>query len=347
MQFACASCDRTYDISPRAFGPAHDTRARCPNCKIWLIITRSANEATTTCIDPAVAAAQLSHVRSSSSRIEAAGQAPPGVGPEIASGPAAGVTEQLADPAQPPTAARRPDKASRSNKAPTAPGATVIGPTSGTSQPRPVPTFTQAAAAPSQAAAAQQPSGSVPVAQQSTGSIAAASSPTNRPLFALSPSAPSAAHLNLPPRVRHESGAERLEKGMDMFALPVPVHRATLEKQKRIQVNQMIQDFSVMFRLETTKSNRKQQVAMALALVLIAGGLFWAATEKMAYDAQLDAAKEAKKLTSYWILQSAEAEDVSVLPDAKDPAAKPRTVHTSALARQLFTRTHVAKPVGK
>lgn len=298
MQFTCANCDKTWEISPRAFGPTHDTRTRCPNCKTWLIVTKSGNDATTTVIDPAVAAAQLAFAKSvSSSKVEAVATDPP--------------TTPVA--------------------VPTAPGAT--------------------------AAAATRPSGPVPVA------ASAATAQTNQPMFALSPNAPTAAQLNLPPRVRHESSAHHLttgqrgapgpnprksdvHKGMDMFALPDPVHRTGSAGHKRVEMQQMLQDFSMMFRLETTKSNRKQQIIVVALVLAVAGGLWWAATQKIAYDVQLDAAREAKRLTSHWILQSAEADEVSVLPPDAPPGVvtKPRVVRTSALARQLFYRVHTVRP---
>ncbi|MBM4343628.1 MAG: hypothetical protein FJ100_09660 [Deltaproteobacteria bacterium] len=264
MQFTCTACDRTYDISPRAFGPTHDTRTRCPNCKTWLIVTKSRGDTTTTVIDPEVAAAQALHAKSTSGQI-------------------------------PVSDARRPSSPAQ----PKAPEAKV----------------------------------------------------SVLPAFGLHPQAPT--DTARPAHRQQSSGFERLEKGLDLFSLPDPAVRVAAERTRRVQIGQVLQDFSMMVRLDTVKTDRKRQAIMALVLLAIGAGIYLAAKEKIAYDAGLDAAKEAKKLTVHFIVQSGEGEFVPVLdvlplgatPTAA-PAGRPKQVMLSGLGRQRYYKARTsARPV--
>lgn len=262
MQFTCASCDKTYDISPRAFGPSNDTRTRCPNCKTWLIVTKSRGDATTTVVDPEVAAAQALHAKSTSGQMPVA-------------------------------TARRP---------------------SSTTQAKP----------------AVEPK------------------PSALPAFGLNPQAPNDSQR--PAHRQQSSGSERLDKGMDLFALPDPAVRVAEQRMRRVQIGQGLQDFSMMVRLDTVKTDRKRQAIMVLVLAAIGTGIWFAATEKLAYDAGIDAAKEAKKLTVHFVVQSGEGEFVPVLDVAAlangatptaAPAGRPKQVMMSGLGRQLYYKVRV------
>lgn len=254
MQFSCAACEKTYDISPRAFGVNNDTRTRCPNCKVWLIVTRSKDESTTTVIDPNVAASQESLANSISGKM--------------------------------PVADVRP--------------------------------------------------------KHTTGKTAR---PTHLPEFGLHPSAPTSVDPRAAPSHRHQSsGFVRPEKGFDMFALPDANDRQ--DRNRRQQMAQMLQDFSMMVRMDTAKAGRKRTAVMVLVLAVVGAAIYWAAQKKLAYDAHIDAAKEAKKLTANFVVQSAEGEFVPV-PLAKGATATkagPKEVLSSSLGRQLFDS---AKPKAK
>ncbi len=262
MQFTCASCDKTYDISPRAFGPSNDTRTRCPNCKTWLIVTKSRGDATTTVVDPEVAAAHALHAKSTSGQI-------------------------------PMSDARRP---------------------SSSSQPKP--------------------------AEGKVSSL---------PAFGLNPQAPTDAAR--PAHRQQSSGFERTDnKGMDLFALPDPAVRVAEQRMRRVQIGQVLQDFSMMVRLDTVKTDRKRQVIMVLVLAAIGVGIWFAAQEKLAYDAGVDATKEAKKLTVHFVVQSGEGEFVPILDVAAPaqgatptaaPAGRPKQVMMSGLGRQLYYKVRM------
>ncbi|MSQ82568.1 MAG: hypothetical protein EXR77_06575 [Myxococcales bacterium] len=278
MEFSCAACDKTYAISPRAFGPLHDTRTRCPNCKTWLIITRSPDESTTAVIDPAVAASQQSLADSISGQLPFADARRPSTSghPQVQRLPSSSRHPQVALPPEPDTAA-------------------------------------QAKA---------------------------------MPAFGLHPSAPTAVDPARPHRQHTSSGFERLDKGLDLFALPDPATRH-IDRSRRAQIGQVLQDFSMMVRLDTVKTDRKRQAAIGLVLLAVGAGIWWAVQQKMGYDAQVDAAKESKKLTMHWILQSAEGEFVPVLAQPGDPTPVdgiPKQYLMSALGRQIFYK---ARPAAK
>ena len=103
----------------------------------------------------------------------------------------------------------------------------------------------------------------------------------------------------------------------------------------------------MMVRLDTVKTDRKRQAAIGLVLLAVGAGIWWAVQQKFGYDAQVDAAKESKKLTVHWILQSAEGEFVPVLAQPGDPTpvdGKPKQYLMSALGRQIFYK---ARPAAK
>lgn len=146
------------------------------------------------------------------------------------------------------------------------------------------------------------------------------------------------------PRVRPGSGAEKLGTGMATFALPDPAERLEAGK-KKLQMQQVIQDFSVMFRLETKKTGRKQQMAAAAVAALVIGGLWWALQAKVAADRHMDAAKDSKRLLAALVLQGGQAEQVAVLALPGDPTS-PRATDAggtalwpgTTLSRQCFLR---------
>lgn len=151
---------------------------------------------------------------------------------------------------------------------------------------------------------------------------------------------PPAVTVFFPDKRRPATGqVEKLPGGFDKFALPDPADR---DGRKRVQMQQVLQDFSMMFRLETKKSDRQRVVLVSLVVLLAGAGLWWAITEKMAYDARLDAARDAKKALPAFVLQAAQPEDVAVLAMPGDPSQTAeearRSWHGTALSRQLFMK---------
>ncbi|MBI5608626.1 MAG: hypothetical protein HY902_07070 [Deltaproteobacteria bacterium] len=143
------------------------------------------------------------------------------------------------------------------------------------------------------------------------------------------------------PRPRPSSASfEKLSSGQMLFSLPDPAEST----KKRVQMQQVLQDFSVMFRLESKKSNRKQMVAMTLLGLLVAGGLWWRVRAKLAYDDRVDAARDAKLALPAWVLQSAQPEDVAVLGLPGQPTGT-TTHHGTTLSRQLFMKARTQRPV--
>lgn len=157
------------------------------------------------------------------------------------------------------------------------------------------------------------------------------------------------AEIFFTPRIRPGSAAEKLGTGMATFALPDPAERLEAGK-KKLQMQQVIQDFSVMFRLETKKSGRKQQMAAAAAAALVIGGLWWALQAKVVADRHLDAAKDSKRLLAALVLQGGQAEQVAVLALPGDPTS-PRATDGggtalwpgTTLSRQCFLRVRQAR----
>lgn len=152
------------------------------------------------------------------------------------------------------------------------------------------------------------------------------------------------AEIFFTPRIRPGSAAEKLGTGMATFALPDPAERLEAGK-KKLQMQQVIQDFSVMFRLETKKSGRKQQLAAAAVAAVVIGGLWWALQAKVAADRHLDAAKDSKRLLAALVLQGGQSEQVAVLALPGDPTS-PRATDAggtalwpgTTLSRQCFLR---------
>jgi len=143
------------------------------------------------------------------------------------------------------------------------------------------------------------------------------------------------------PRQRPTSASfEKLSSGQMLFSLPDPVEST----KKRVQMQQVLQDFSVMFRLESKKSNRKQMVVMTLLGLLVVAGLGWLARAKLAYDDRVDAARDAKQALPAWVLQSVQAEDVAVLGLPGQPTGT-TTHHGTTLSRQLFMKARTERPV--
>lgn len=141
------------------------------------------------------------------------------------------------------------------------------------------------------------------------------------------------------PRLRPGSGAERLGSGMATFALPDPAERLDGSK-KRLQMQQVLQDFSVMFKLETRKSGRKQVMAAVAVALLVAAGLWVAVRAKVQSDENHDAAKESKHLLAALVLQGGQGEAVAVLTLPGDPtSAQP----TDASGAQVWPGTHVSR----
>lgn len=143
------------------------------------------------------------------------------------------------------------------------------------------------------------------------------------------------------PRQRPTSASfEKLSSGQMLFSLPDPAESS----KKRVQMQQVLQDFSVMFRLESKKSNRKQMIAMTLLGLLVAGGLWWLVRAKLAYDDRVDAARDAKQALPAWVLQSVQPEDVAVLGLPGQPTGT-TTHHGTTLSRQLFMKARTQRPV--
>lgn len=157
------------------------------------------------------------------------------------------------------------------------------------------------------------------------------------------------AEIFFAPRSRPGSAAEKLGTGMATFALPDPAERLEAGK-KKLQMQQVIQDFSVMFRLETKKSGRKQQMAAAAVAAVVIGGLWWALQAKVVADRHLDAAKDSKRLVAALVLQGGQSEQVAVLALPGDPTS-PRATDAggtalwpgTTLSRQCFLRVRQAR----
>lgn len=141
------------------------------------------------------------------------------------------------------------------------------------------------------------------------------------------------------PRLRPGSGAERLGSGMASFALPDPAERLDGSK-KRLQMQQVLQDFSVMFKLETRKSGRKQVLAAVAAALLVGAGLWVAVRAKVQSDQNHDAAKESKHLLAALVLQGGQGETVAVLTLPGDPTS---TQPTDASGAQIWPGTHLSR----
>lgn len=194
-----------------------------------------------------------------------------------------------------------------------------------------------------------------PTPAQPNGGSAAA--PVRKVAPARSPSAPTAipqsaarpnpaprtatdgADVFFAPRLRPGSGAERLGSGMASFALPDPAERLDGNK-KRLQMQQVLQDFSVMFRLETRKSGRKQVIAAVAVALLVAAGLWAGVRAKLDSNRYHDAAKESKQLLAALVLQGGQSESIAVLTLPGDPTS---TQPTDASGAQLWPATHLSR----
>ncbi len=166
----------------------------------------------------------------------------------------------------------------------------------------------------------------------------AVSQTVTRPSPAAAPAGDSA-DIFFAPRLRPGSGAERLGTGMAAFALPDPAERLDGNK-KRVQMQQVLQDFSVMFRLETRKSGRKQAIAGIAAVALAAAGLWVALRAKVDSDRNHDAAKESKQLLAALVLQGGQGEEMAVLTLPGDPTS---SQPSDASGAQIWPGTHVSR----
>lgn len=200
-------------------------------------------------------------------------------------------------------------------------------------------TLDPTAPAPPQANGAPLPAPARKIAPARTPSAPTAiAQPSPRP----SPAAPvdaEGADIFFAPRLRPGSGAERLGTGMAAFALPDPAERLDGSK-KRMQMQQVLQDFSVMFKLETRKSGRKQVIAAVAVALVVAVGLWAAVRSKLDSDRYHDAAKESKQLLAALVLQGGQSESVAVLMLPGDPTS---SQPTDASGAQLWPATHLSR----
>jgi hypothetical protein len=138
--------------------------------------------------------------------------------------------------------------------------------------------------------------------------------------------------FDLPPPVpRSKSSGFFLDSDVLQPLPPVP---------KGPDRGQLVQDFSVMFRVDNTRKSRRGKVLGALAALLVGGAVTGVLVLQQQRVAAADTAAAAAEAVASWSVRYATTDTWAILPlnkpTAGQPVEPPRTYRGTTLAQQLF-----------